>query len=77
VAVGDLFELTELIDWLIHGGAGWRYLLSRSYRRKVHQGWRQQTRFIVAGEILWGILAFLFTSFLAVGVIYLIVELSK
>jgi len=77
MGVCELFELTEVIDWLIHGGAGWRYLLSKSYRRKVHQRWRQQSRLNVAGEIFWGILAFLFTLFLAVGVVYLIVELSK
>jgi hypothetical protein len=71
----ELFELTELFDWLINGGAGWRYLLSRSYRQKVHQRWRQQSRLTVATEIFWGLLAFLFTSFLAAGVIYLVVAL--
>ena len=77
MGVGELlFELTELVDWLIHGGAGWRYLLSKSYRRQVHQPWRLQSRLAVANEIFWGILAFLFTWLLAAGVVYLIVELS-
>lgn len=74
--VGDLFELTELFDWFISGGAGWRYLLSSSYRRKVHQRWRRQSRLTVANAIFWGILAFLFTLFLAAGIVYLIVELA-
>jgi predicted membrane-bound mannosyltransferase len=74
---GELFELTEPFDWLIRGGAGWRYLLSKSYRRQVHQRWREQSRLAVAIEIFWVILALLFTTFLAAGVVYLIVELSK
>jgi hypothetical protein len=75
VGISELFELTELIDWLINGGAGWRYLLSRPYRQKVHQRWRQQSRLTVAIEIFWELLAFLFTLFLAAGVVYFIVAL--
>jgi len=77
MGVGELFELTELIDWLTSGGAGWRYLLSTSYRRKVHQRWRQRSRLTVAGEIFWGALTFLFTWLLAAAVVYLMIELSK
>jgi hypothetical protein len=75
MGIGELFELTEFADWLISGGAGWRYLLSRSYRRKIHQRWRQSARLTVAGEIFWGVVAFLCTLFLAAGVVYLIVKL--
>jgi hypothetical protein len=74
---GGFFEVTELIGWIIRSVAGWRYLLSGLYRREVHQRWRWQSRLTVAGEIFWGILAFLSTLFLAAVAIYLIVELSK
>src|SRR5262249_49084096 len=73
----ELFELTELIDWLTSGGTGWRYLLLTSYRRKGHQRWRQKTRLTVAGGIFWGALTFFFTWVLSPAVVYFIIELSQ
>jgi hypothetical protein len=60
-----LFELAgglaELVDWCRAVFSAWHYLLSASYRRKVHEGWRFETRFYVAWDILCGLAGFTFT----------------
>ena len=57
--------LAELVDWLRAAFSAWRYLLSPSYRREVHEGWRFESRFYVAGTILLGLAGFIFTLLLA------------
>ena len=70
----DLFAFSVLADLLGFLGAafaGWRYLFSASYRRRVHARWHSKSQLqiaqeiaaAVAGSVLWLIL-----FWLAIGV---------
>lgn len=65
-----LSELIDFVGYSIEGLAGWRYLLSPSYRRRVHERWRNQSRIETAGEIFTFALSFILVSFIIGGVIW-------
>ena len=67
----DLGEVVELLDWFSAALAGWRYLFSRSYRRQVHELWRERSRWRICWDILCGAAGIAFTLFL----VHLIVSL--
>jgi hypothetical protein len=55
-------EFIEMIGYSIEGFAGWRYLLSPGYRRRVHERWRQQSRLETAFEIFVALISFAFIT---------------
>ncbi len=57
-------DTLELLSWIIDGLAGWRYLLSPSFRRRTHERWRVKGWTTAFTEILFGGLAMTFTLFL-------------
>ncbi|HEX4948117.1 MAG TPA: hypothetical protein VFZ34_15705 [Blastocatellia bacterium] len=58
----DLFgELIELLDWLVHGFAGWRYLFSSSYRKETHHRWKDRGKLRATLEIIAGLSGVIFT----------------
>lgn len=59
--------IVDLVGHSIEGLAGWRYLLSRRYRARVHARWAGMDRFSVVGEILVFVVSFAFVTFLVVG----------
>jgi hypothetical protein len=63
-------ELVDFIGYSIEGFAGWRYLLSPSYRRRVHERWKNQSRRETAGEIITFGLSFTFVSLVAGGLVW-------
>ena len=70
----DFLEALELIDWFRAATAGWRYLLSRSFRQAIHARWKNECplRVIrVIRELLCGIAGIAFTLLLG----YLMVSL--
>lgn len=70
--------ILEVIDGLvlfvghsIEGLAGWRYLLSSAYRKKVHARWFEMDRLAVVGEIVIFLISFIFVTFVIVGAVWL------
>ena len=54
-------DLLELLDWSVVALAGWRYLLSPAYRRRVHKEWRDEAWYYIAWDVLCGIAGIAFT----------------
>lgn len=54
----------EIFDWIGDAFAGWRYLVSRSFRQRTHTRWKTEGWATVIIEILFGGLAVLLTLFL-------------
>ncbi len=48
------FEAFELFDWIGDTLAGWRYLLSRSFRQRTHARWKTEGWATAIIEILFG-----------------------
>lgn len=66
-----LFEGLEFIDWLRAALAGWRYLLSGSFRDQTHARWRQETTPRVIWDIVCGVAGIVFTFL----VLYVVISL--
>jgi hypothetical protein len=47
-----------LLEFIVHWGLGWRYVLSPSFRRRVHAGWARQSAANVALNITFCVIAF-------------------
>jgi hypothetical protein len=60
--------MLELFEWIVDGIAGWRYLLSPSFRRSTHERWKSAGWGTALVEIFFGALAVLFTLLL-VGIV--------
>jgi hypothetical protein len=59
-------------DFLISSALGWRYLLSRSFRAKVHAGWKGRGKSSVAAEIAWHSACFIVANvLLGIAVLYM------
>ena len=44
-------EIIEAIGKVIEGGLGFRYLLSRTYRERTRQRWKNQSKVSIAFEV--------------------------
>jgi hypothetical protein len=44
-----------LLEWLLGAAAGWRYLFSPSYRRRVHARWRDKAGIYIAVDVICGV----------------------
>ena len=71
--------ILEVIDNVVlfvghstEGLAGWRYLLSSTYRKKVHARWAEMDRLVVAGEIFTFFISFAFVTRVIGGVLWLL-----
>ena len=51
----------ELLNWIVDGLAGWRYLVSPSFRKRTHDRWRRDGRGTALIEIFFGSLAVILT----------------
>jgi hypothetical protein len=47
-----------LLDFIVQWGLGWRYLLSPSFRRRVHAGWARRSAGNVAFDVATCVIAF-------------------
>jgi len=36
-------ELNTLVDFVVRWGLGWRYIVSRQFRRRVHERWASRS----------------------------------
>jgi hypothetical protein len=55
----------EIVEWFIAAFAGWRYLLSPSYRKRKHGDWRNESALYVVWDVCCGLAGIAF-SFLAI-----------
>lgn len=44
----------EILDWVEDAFAGWRYLISSSFRQRTHKRWKVDGRGKVFIEVLFG-----------------------
>jgi hypothetical protein len=52
-----VLEALEILDWLANALAGWRYLLSSSFRQRTHKRWKVEgwgKAFIETSSVGWG-----------------------
>jgi hypothetical protein len=76
--VGD-FMHAELIlralflaDFITNWGLGWRYLLSRKFRGRVHEKWSRRSKPAVIRDVLFAAVAFiLFNGFIVLVCMWL------
>jgi len=61
----SFLEALELIDWVRAGLAGWRYLLSSSFRAETHARWKEETVFRVTWDVACGAAGVAFTLLVA------------
>jgi hypothetical protein len=47
-----------LMDFVVWWSLGWRYVLSPSFRRRVHAGWARQSAGNVAFNVVFCVIAF-------------------
>lgn len=64
-------EIGEVFEWLSAATAGWRFLFSRVYREKVLSGWRDESPYSVAWDIICGLAGIALTIALVVLIISL------
>ena len=57
-------DALEIFDWIVDAFAGWRYLLSSSFRQRTHKRWKVEGRGKAFIEILFGGLGVLLTLLL-------------
>ena len=59
--MADIGGLIEGLAQATESWSGWRYLLSPSYRRKVHVSWQEKTDARIFGEIIYGLFWIVFS----------------
>ena len=67
-----MVEIFEVFAWILDALAGWRYLLSPSFRKQTHQRWRVEGKAKAAIDIFFGGLSVAFTILLLGTVVVLI-----
>ena len=64
--------VVQMVGHSIEGLAGWRYLLSPTYRRTVHARWAQMSRPDVVGEVAIFLVSFIFVTLVIGGGLWLL-----
>ena len=63
IVVGALDAL-NLLDFLYCAFSDWRYLLSPSYRTRIHARWQQSTQLRITAEVIGSLICAAATLFL-------------
>jgi hypothetical protein len=71
--MSTLTDLAELANWLASATAPWRYIFSPTYRRRVHEGWRFESRLYVAWDVICGAAGIAFS----IAFVYFVVVLVR
>lgn len=50
-----LGAILELGEWIIYGVLGWRYIFSKSFRKRTHQRWKLEAELTVFMEVVLGL----------------------
>jgi hypothetical protein len=67
----SVIEALEFIDWFRAAFAGWRFLVSASFRRQTLERWKNASWLRVFWDVMCGIAGFAFSWFLVYVVISL------
>jgi hypothetical protein len=51
-------ELNTLADFVVRWGLGWRYIVSRQFRRRIHERWANRSRGDLAIDVTFFVIAF-------------------
>ena len=62
--------LGEILEWGLAAVAGWRYLLSSSYRKAKHADWKYENSLYVVWDVCGGVAGVAFSLLL----VYLVFE---
>lgn len=65
-----LADVLEIFDWFAYGFAGWRYLLSPSFRARTHKRWKTEPTAKAVIEVLFCALGMLLTLLLLALVVW-------
>lgn len=57
-----MMDVIDVVGHSIEGLAGWRYLLSPSYRRRTHLRWQSQSTVATGMEIITFVGSFFFVT---------------
>jgi len=68
--------LLEFLDWLQVALAAWRYLVSPSYRRWVHEEWRDERWYYIAWDVVGGIAGIVVSGVILFGVYQVVMHLA-
>jgi len=69
MAIDEILDGFDLVGRIIESGFGWRYILSKKYRNRVHQQWHKQGKLWMIGDILSVSLSFIFVNGIAAWLI--------
>jgi uncharacterized membrane protein len=62
--IGGAFDTLNFLDLVASAVAGWRYLLSPSYRARTNARWRHSTRLRIIADITGSVLCMAVSLFL-------------
>ena len=65
----SFLEALEFINWMRAGVAGWRYLVSSSFRHETHARWKHESRARVLWDVVCGVAGIAFTLLIGYVVI--------
>lgn len=71
--LGALLDAFIAVDFLVNWGLGWRYVLSPTFRARVHSRWRQRSRAAVAAEATFCAISFFVLNTVLVLFVVLVV----
>jgi len=70
-------ELGEFIDWLRAATAGWRFLLSPTYRHTVMNRWQSEHWYSIAWDLTCGIAGIAFGVLSLIGLALLMISVTQ
>jgi hypothetical protein len=62
-----------MIEFIIDGLGGWRYLISANFRKRTHERWKAKGRAWASLEIALGSIGVIFTLFLVWTLLSLVI----
>lgn len=68
-----MLDALDMVHWIEDAFAGWRYLLSASFRRRTHKRWKSEGRGTALIEILFGAIGVLASLFL----VWLLIDFAR
>ena len=65
-----MLDVIDIVGHSIEGMAGWRYLLSGSYRRRTHLRWQSQSKLETGLEVFSIGISFIFVTMILGAMIW-------
>lgn len=68
----NVFDIAVVVDLLFNWGAGWRYVFSRTFRRKVHEQWKRRRGASLFFDVTAYFIVFVFVNGIVIGFLALV-----